>query len=57
MTTTAELFESAKVRVDYNSHDLGEFGRMIRVQYVHNILDDLLARLSVVVLPGDKEQQ
>jgi hypothetical protein len=34
-------FEAIKKRVAYNAHNLGEFGNMIRVEYVNNILDDV----------------
>jgi hypothetical protein len=30
--------------VDYNAHDLGEFGKMICAHYVYNILDDVMTR-------------
>ena len=33
-------WDAIKKRVEYNAHDLGEFGKMIRVEYVLNILDD-----------------
>jgi hypothetical protein len=39
----SERFKEAKRRVDYNAHDLGEFGKMIRVEYVYDILADLAA--------------
>ncbi len=31
-----------KDRIAYNAHDLGEFGKVIRLQYLFNILDDLM---------------
>ncbi|MCV7175097.1 Clp protease N-terminal domain-containing protein [Mycolicibacterium sphagni] len=43
---------AVKRRVGYNSHDLGEFGKMIRLQYVHNILDDI-TRGNTVTTPGE----
>lgn len=42
----AQRIEEVKTRVDYNAHDLGEFGRVIRVAYVNNILDDLATELG-----------
>lgn len=36
---TDDDITALKAAVDYNAHDLGEFGKMIRVEYVHNIID------------------
>lgn len=48
----SERFEEAKRRVDYNAHDLGEFGKMIRVEYVYGILADLLADGNPLPVPA-----
>lgn len=32
--------EDAKKRIDYNSHDLGEFGKVIRTGYAKDIIED-----------------
>lgn len=39
-----EACELIRSRVQYNAHDLGEFGKMIRVDYVMNILADVQLR-------------
>jgi hypothetical protein len=44
MRLDGEALELIKTRVDYNAHDLCEFGKMIRVQYVYNIFDDVMTR-------------
>lgn len=41
-----ELFAETRRRVAYNAHDLGEFGTMIRLEYVYNILADLQVALD-----------
>jgi hypothetical protein len=35
-----------KERIDYNSHHLGEWGNLIRVEYVFNFLDDFARELE-----------
>lgn len=46
------LIEMAKKRVEYNAHDLGEFGKMIRVEYVNNILEDMLVAIQHLTKNG-----
>lgn len=43
-----EAAEEIIERVAYNAHNLGEFGRMIRIEYVGDILKDMVARTKMV---------
>ena len=51
------ILTRSKDRWPYNSHDLGEFGKMIRLEYVYNIFDDVKwnnlssPRSRVIVVP------
>ena len=37
--TVEDKIEQAKKDIDYNAHDLGEFGKVIRTGYAKNIID------------------
>lgn len=46
MIIDREAADWLKRAIRHNSHDLGEFGRMIRVSYAHNQIDDLLRQVE-----------
>lgn len=51
MTTPQQnLTEQVMKKIDFNSHDMGEMGKFIRVDYAKNILSSTLQDLEKQVL-------
>jgi hypothetical protein len=47
--------DAIKARVECNAHDLGEFGKVIRLEYLFNILDELAFPTALAISRDDAE--
>jgi len=43
----SQLRDKLKTRMAYNSHDLGDMGKFVRLQYINNFIDDFFEELII----------
>jgi len=56
LTPLEQFNEEVMKAIDYNSHDMGEMGKFIRVEYAKNIITQKLTEHKALILKMVREK-